>query len=99
LIRQGEIGVELYILIDGTASVIHDGKQIASVTSGDVVGEMSVISGQPRNVTVLAETDLHALILSRAGFDQLLDDIPGLAKHLLYEVTARLLAISPGVAQ
>ena len=61
---------------------------MATLTAGDVVGELAVISGHPRNATVVAETELRILDLTHAGLDQLLDDIPGLAKHLLYEVTA-----------
>jgi CRP-like cAMP-binding protein len=51
---------------------------------------MAVLSGRPRNATVVAETELRVLVLTHKGLNQLLDDIPGLAKHLLYEVAARL---------
>ena len=93
--RQGEIGFDLLILLDGTATVTRDGRHVATVTSGDIVGELAVISGRPRNATVVAETEIRVLVLTRRGLDQLLDDIPGLAKHLLYEVTARLVEVTP----
>jgi CRP-like cAMP-binding protein len=96
LARQGDVdGSEMFILLDGTASVTRDGQRVATLTAGDAVGELSVISRRPRNATVVAETELHILDLTHAGLDQLLDDIPGLAKHLLYEVTARLVAATP----
>ena len=95
LARQGDVGFEMFILLDGTASVTRDGQRVATLTAGDVVGELAVISGHPRNATVVAETELRILDLTHAGLDQLLDDIPGLAKHLLYEVTARLVAVTP----
>ncbi len=95
LSRQGEVGFEMFILLDGTASVTRDGQRVATLTAGDVVGELAVISGHPRNATVVAETELRILDLNHAGLDQLLDDIPGLAKHLLYDVSARLLAATP----
>jgi CRP-like cAMP-binding protein len=95
LARQGDVGFEMFILLDGTASVTRDGQRVATLTAGDVVGELAVISGHPRNATVVAETELQILDLTHAGLDQLLDDIPGLAKHLLYEVTARLVAATP----
>ncbi len=90
LARQGGVGRESFILLDGTASVTRDGQRVATVTSGDVVGEMAVLSGRPRNATVVAETELRVLVLTRRGLSQLLDDIPGLAKRLLYQVAARL---------
>jgi CRP-like cAMP-binding protein len=98
LARQGEAGFELFILLDGSASVTRDGQRVATRTAGDVVGELAVISHRPRNATVVADTELRTLVLTRAGLDQLLDDIPGLAKHLLYEVSARLDAATPDVA-
>jgi CRP-like cAMP-binding protein len=98
LVRQGEAGLELFILLDGTASVTRDGRRVATRTTGDVVGELAVISHHPRNATVVAETKLETLVLTHAGLDQLLDDIPGLAKHLLYEVSARLETTTVDVA-
>ena len=99
LARQGEVGLELFILLDGTASVTRDGRRVATRTAGDVVGELAVLSHRPRNATVVAETELRTLVLTHAGLDQLLDDIPGLAKHLLYEVSARLDTATPDVAR
>jgi CRP/FNR family transcriptional regulator, cyclic AMP receptor protein len=91
-IRQGEIGREVLILLNGTATVTIDGKTVATLGKGDVVGELSVLrSGDHRRTaTVRADTDLDALVLTAAGLDQLLDDVPGLAKHLLYEVARRI---------
>lgn len=95
LAREGDVGLEMFIIIDGTASVTRDGRRVATLSAGDVVGELAVISGCPRNATVAAETELRILDLTHGGLDRLLDDIPGLAKHFLYEVTARLIAATP----
>jgi CRP/FNR family cyclic AMP-dependent transcriptional regulator len=99
LARQGELGRELFIILDGTASVTRDGQHVATRTAGDVVGELAVISRHPRNATVVADTELHTLVLTHSGLDQLLDDIPGLAKHLLYEVSTRLATATRNVAR
>jgi CRP/FNR family transcriptional regulator, cyclic AMP receptor protein len=95
LARQGEVGLEVFMILDGTASVTRDGRHVATLTAGDFVGELAVLSSHPRNATVAAETELRILVLTHAGLDQLIDDIPGLAKHLLYEVSARLVAATP----
>ena len=94
LALQGEVGFEMFILLDGAASVTRDGEHVATVTAGDVVGELAVLSGHPRNATVTAETELRVLVLTHRGLNQLLDDIPGLAKHMLNEVTARIVESS-----
>jgi len=91
LIKQGAIGVELFIIIDGTASVTRDGQKIATLSSGDFVGELAVLSpGRRRNATVTADASVTVLVLTHTGIDQLLDDIPGLAKQLLHEVVSRI---------
>jgi CRP/FNR family transcriptional regulator, cyclic AMP receptor protein len=90
LARQGDIGRELLLILEGTAEVERDNKPIARLGRGDFVGELAVIAQVRRNATVTATTDVIVLVLTAAGLSQLLDDIPGLAKHLLYEVTARL---------
>jgi CRP-like cAMP-binding protein len=95
LTRQGDVAFELFVLVSGTASVTRDGQVIATVGPGGFVGELAVIARTPRTATVTAETDIDLLVLTPTGLSQLLDDIPGLAKHLLYEVASRLAANTP----
>ncbi len=92
LARQGDVGSELFVIIDGTAAVTRDGQPVATVGRGGFVGELAVLARVPRNATVTAETELDVLVLTPTGLSQLLDDIPGLAKHLLHEVVDRLVA-------
>jgi CRP-like cAMP-binding protein len=70
--------------------VTRDGQPVATIGQGGFVGELAVIAHVPRNATVTAESDLDLLVLMPNGLSQLLDDVPGLAKHLLYAAVARL---------
>jgi len=90
LVQQGDVGLELLIIIEGTAEVIRDGVVVNQVGPGSFIGEMAVLSDAPRNATVVAKTDISVLVLTRRGIDQLLDDVPGLAKQLLQEVVGRV---------
>ena len=90
LMREGQIGRELFLVIEGTADVARDSQVVATIGPGDFVGELSVIAHVARNATVTARTDLDVLVMTSSALSQLLDDIPGLAKHLLYEVAQRL---------
>jgi CRP/FNR family transcriptional regulator, cyclic AMP receptor protein len=90
LMREGQIGRELFLIIEGTADVARDSQVVATIGPGDFVGELSVIAHVARNATVTARTDLDVLVMTSSALSQLLDDIPGLAKHLLYEVAQRL---------
>lgn len=90
LARQGAVGSELFVIIEGTVKVTRDDQLVATVGPGGVVGELAVLARAPRNATVTAETKLDVLVLTPLGLSQLLDDIPGLAKHLLQEVVDRI---------
>jgi len=90
LAKQGAQGLEAIIIVDGKARVEVDGKAIAELGPGDVVGEMSVIDGKPRSATVIAETPVSLLVLHRRDFVSLLETVPGLQLKLLVTLCERV---------
>ncbi|MCH8064341.1 MAG: cyclic nucleotide-binding domain-containing protein [Chloroflexi bacterium] len=63
LARQGDMGREFILILDGSARVEIDGKQIARLGPGDFFGEMSVIDGKLRSASVIADTRLVYLVI------------------------------------
>ena len=90
LMRQGEMGNEVLVIVDGRARVERDGKVIAHAEAGDVVGEISLIDGKPRTASVIAETPCTLLTIHRRSFSPLLETVPGLAQKLLTTLCERL---------
>jgi CRP/FNR family cyclic AMP-dependent transcriptional regulator len=90
LAKQGAQGLEAIIIVDGRARVETDGRALAELGPGDVVGEMSVIDGKPRSATVIAETPMNLLILHRRDFVSLLETVPGLQRKLLVTLCERV---------
>ncbi len=90
LTRQGDIGREAFVIVDGTAEVERDGAVVARLGPGDVVGELALLDGGPRSATVTATSDLDALVLTRPAFHAVLDEIPTLAHRLLVTLARRL---------
>jgi len=86
IITKGEKGDKLYVIQEGTCSVIieKDGKNypIVSLKPGDFAGEMALITGEPRTAHVDAETDVIVLELGREKFDVLCNDHPALREIL-----------------
>jgi serine/threonine protein kinase len=78
LITRGEKGDRLFVIQDGTCSVIieKDGKAypIVSLKSGDLAGEMALITGEPRSAHVDAETAVVALEIGRERFDAICEE-------------------------
>jgi CRP/FNR family cyclic AMP-dependent transcriptional regulator len=90
LAKEGHIGHELILIVDGSARAETEGKILHRFASGDFFGEISLLDGKPRTATVVAETPGTIMTISRDAFLSLLDTIPGLAKKILIRVCAHL---------
>lgn len=84
IVRKGEPGDTFYVLVEGEAKVTDEnGKRLAQLIPGDFFGEISLMDGGPRTATVVSETPLTALALSRKDFRSMLESEPHVAAGLL----------------
>jgi CRP-like cAMP-binding protein len=90
VVKQGSAGTTFYVLLDGRAKVVRGGRTVARLSTGDFFGEISVLDGGPRTATVVAETSLRCLTLSRGDFVEVLEGEARLAVQILREVAGRL---------
>ena len=90
LTRQGQKGGLAYVIGQGTAEVVRDGRRLASLGPGDVVGELSLIDGAPRSATVQALTPLQVLEINSEDLRRLLRKAPGVRRKLLEALSERL---------
>jgi small-conductance mechanosensitive channel/CRP-like cAMP-binding protein len=86
LINQGEDGDSMFILVDGQADVVvdHDGTQtrVATLSSGDCFGEMSLLTGEKRSATVIAGTDCEVVEIGKPILARSLKENPQLLAQL-----------------
>ena len=92
LVDQGKTGHEFFLILDGSATVRANNRKVASLGSGDYFGELALLSREPRDASVTADTDMKLLILGQREFTGLLDSIPGLASKILSIMARRLRA-------
>ncbi len=94
MVTQGEPAEGLLILLEGTAHALlrdQDGDRcIARFTNGDVVGEMALVTREPRTATVIADSPIRALLVPTAAFDKLAVRHPELGMMLTELVADRL---------
>jgi len=83
LAQQEKKGWEFIFIVEGKARVKKNGKFVRPLSGGDFFGEISLIDGEPRTSSVIAETDMTLLIVHKPSFDHLLDTIPGLQRKIL----------------
>jgi CRP/FNR family cyclic AMP-dependent transcriptional regulator len=88
--REGEPGIGLFIITDGTASVTIGGSKKGSITPGEFFGEIALLDGGPRTATVTADTDVRLLGLTEWVFRGLVQEHPSIAVKTLQAMAARL---------
>jgi len=90
LTRADEPGDEFFLILDGTASVDVAAETRVPLRPGAFFGEMSLLDGGPRSATIVAETPVRLLVISRRNFSVLLQDVPGLTQSLLVTLSRRV---------
>lgn len=90
VIREGGTGKTLFVVLEGTAKVVRDGRTIARQFEGDFFGEISVIDGRPRTATVIAETPLRCLVLYQRELKRVVMGEPETAWALLVSLASRI---------
>lgn len=88
-VTEGASGREVVVIVEGTAAVYRGDEEIAMVRQGDIVGERAVLLGEPRNASLIATTDLSAMVFSAREFRDLLVAHPRLDKRVRAFVAER----------
>jgi small-conductance mechanosensitive channel len=94
LVRIGEPGESMFIVRGGRAEVLGqtaDGqvRHLAEIGRGVITGEMALMTGEPRNASVRAITDLEVIEMDREGFTRLFKEHPDAAASIGDIIAAR----------
>ncbi len=95
LLKEGEKGTRLFVILRGTAAVLGKDEDdadhcLALLGRGDVVGEMSLISGAPASATVVAQGDCTVVEIPKAEFLRLMNEKAGFAMYFARLLCERL---------
>ena len=90
VVREGELGQEFWVLVEGNADVTRDGARVASLGPGDFFGEIALVSNVPRTASVKTTSPVRALVVSSRDFWTLLDESPTTQRKILETVGDRL---------
>ncbi|RJQ70739.1 MAG: DUF4388 domain-containing protein [Desulfobacteraceae bacterium] len=91
IISKGEPGKKLYILLSGLVNVLDDdGNSITKLRSGEVFGEMSLISGDPVGATIKVIEPTTVLYIRGQDFLKVLNRFPSLQMYFARLLSRRL---------
>lgn len=97
--REGDVGDRLFVITSGTIRVIAGvgARVLARRAAGDFVGEMSIITDQPRRATLVCEGETRLLVIARRDFEVMIRDRPSIATAIMRVLCARLLELQAAV--
>lgn len=103
LLEQGAAGSSMFVLVRGAVDVriARDGqsKSVAKLGAGDCIGEMSLLTGDPRTATVVAEGEVEAVEVGVAVFGAFVRSNPAVVEKLGELLAQRQLANAQHAAQ
>lgn len=95
--KEGDAGSYMCLLISGQIEILkkdHTGspKHLVMIAGGQTVGEMSIVDGEPRSATCIANQDSVALVLTKDHYERIIKERPLLAIHILARL-AKLMSL------
>jgi HEAT repeat protein len=95
IVRQGDEGDEMFIIVSGEVSVaVRDGsgaeRTVAVRSEGDVVGEMAIVTNEPRMADLVARGAVRVLSIERRRFESILRERPETSLGVIRVMSRRL---------
>jgi len=98
LMRQGESGGDMMVLVSGHVGVERDGERINTLGPGDFFGEIALIERGPRTATCTTESPARLLVLNHRDFHSLIEEFPEIAALVLATLAHRVRRLDTGSA-
>ena len=94
----GQPGQECFIIESGTASVYRDDLKLDVLGPGALFGEIALLDQGPRTATVVADTDMVLLVMSRSEFSRVHVLAPSVARKMIKALATRIRRADDGWA-
>ena len=91
IFKEGDRDIFMSVVAKGEVNILKkdehmDVKRVTAIGAGKVIGEMSMIDGNPRSATAVAATDTTLVTLSKEGMHQLLKEKPYVGIKMLQKI-------------
>jgi CRP-like cAMP-binding protein len=95
LMRQGDTGTDMMVIVSGSVSVERDGNRLNTLGSGDFFGEIALVDGGARTATVTAEEPTRLLVITHRDFHSMMDEFPEVADQVMNALANRVRHLEP----
>ena len=96
--REGELGDELFVLVEGEVEVSKQVEGVSRVLrtlrSGEHLGELAILREQPRSASVRARLDTRTLVLNGDALRSILEDRPQVSLAMLASLAERMSSLT-----
>lgn len=99
VVRRGDVGNGLYLILDGSAEVRRGNRSLARLGAGQFFGEMSLFDNEPRSADVVSLSSSKMAVLQKWEFWGFAAGQPGVVLSILQEMSRRLRAADEKLAE
>jgi predicted acylesterase/phospholipase RssA/CRP-like cAMP-binding protein len=92
LFSEGDSGQDLYFVLGGRLRAVAGGQVLTEMSRGESIGEIALLTGEPRTATVVAVRDSELVRISRETFEEIVQKYPKVMQVLAQIVVRRLRA-------
>jgi CRP-like cAMP-binding protein len=94
IFQQGDLGTDMFIIQEGEVDIVKhingESHALSHLEKGDFFGEMAVLESVPRTADAVAATEVRALVINGARFDEMLRKNPEVAVRIIRKYSKRL---------
>ncbi len=97
IIQEGEHGDHMFLIVEGEVLIQRGQTPVKTLGAKDFFGEMSIIDGEPRSASAVAQKDCLLLRIDKADFDELLATYNSMAISVVRALNQRLRDVLPAL--
>ncbi len=90
IINKGDVGDAMFLILSGRLKVHDHEHQVATLETGELFGELSLLDREPRSMSVTALEPIQLGIIHRDDFFEVLEQYPGMTQDIISVLNKRL---------
>lgn len=90
IFKQGAYADKMYVITEGDVDINVDGRIVATLTSGNILGEMALMENLPRSATAIAKSNCKLVPIDRNNFIFIVKEHPQFALFIIKDLSNKI---------